>query len=485
MKALNSILNEVDVKDIYGRKDVHIDQLAFDSRTVKRNTLFVAVRGTVTDGHCFIEKAVESGASVIVCEELPKLIRDEVCYVLVSDCSEALGKIASNYYDRPSEKLRLVGITGTNGKTTVATLLYKLFEGLGYRTGLISTVENFIHDNRLASTHTTPDPVALNQLLANMTDSGCEYCFMEVSSHAIVQNRIAGLRFEGGVFTNLTHDHLDFHKTFNEYLKAKKQFFDILPKGSFALVNVDDRNGVIMLQNTKAYPKTYALKSMADFKAKIMESTLNGLLLEIENSEVWFRLVGDFNAYNILAVYSTAMLLDQDATKALLVLSRLTGAEGRYDYVRSANGILGVVDYAHTPDAIGNVLRSINKLKSGTSRVITLIGCGGDRDRSKRPLMAQAACELSDKVIITSDNPRTEDPAAIIDDMMKGVSVDDRKKVLIISDRREAIKTACFIAQPADVILLAGKGHEKYQEVKGIRYPFDDKEILTEQFNQN
>lgn len=482
-KELKNLLTNTSVLEMKGSSDVLVCKICFDSRDVVPGALFVAVRGTATDGHRFIPVAEGLGAAVIVCEELPETLKEGVTYVRVMESSLVLGQVASNFYDNPSDKLKLVGITGTNGKTTVATLLYKLFEELGYKAGLISTVENHIHHQIVPSTHTTPDPVALNSLLAEMIESGCDYCFMEVSSHAIAQHRIEGLKFTGGVFTNLTHDHLDFHKTFDAYLKAKKTFFDTLEKSAFALVNADDRNGMVMLQNTRAYQKTYALKQMADFKARLIENELNGLLLDIEGQEVWFKLTGSFNAYNLLAVFGVSMLLEQDKGKVLTVLSRLTGAEGRFEHIKSPNGIIGIVDYAHTPDAVENVLSTIQDIRKGNEQVITIIGCGGDRDKTKRPVMAKVACEWSDKVIITSDNPRSEDPMDIIRDMQAGITADSIRKVLTIADRREAISTACHMAKPGDIILLAGKGHEKYQEIKGVKHPFDDKEILTEQLN--
>jgi len=484
MKELNELLEGVKVIEQRGFANAEVVSVCFDSRQAVAGTLFVAVRGTVADGHNFIEKAIALGASFVVCEEIPSNAEANVVFIKVEDSAVALGKIASNFYNNPSADLKLVGITGTNGKTTVATLLYKLFQELGYKTGLISTVQNHIHNTIVPSTHTTPDPVALNKLLAEMIDAGCDYCFMEVSSHAVVQHRIEGLQFTGGVFTNLTHDHLDFHKTFDAYLKAKKAFFDGLPKTAFALTNSDDRNGKVMLQNTKAHQKTYSLKNLADFKGKIIENQFSGLLLDINHHEVWFKLVGSFNAYNLLAVYGSAMLLEQDSTKVLTILSRLTGAEGRFDYVTSANGIIGIIDYAHTPDAVQNVLSTIQDIRKGTEQVITVIGCGGDRDKTKRPVMAQVACEWSDKVILTSDNPRSEEPDSIVKEMEEGLTLTSRKKVLTILDRKEAIKTACHLAKPGDIILLAGKGHEKYQEIKGVKYPFDDKAVITEQFNQ-
>jgi UDP-N-acetylmuramoyl-L-alanyl-D-glutamate--2,6-diaminopimelate ligase len=475
-------LKGVETLEIIGSQEKEISSVCFDSRKAGSNSLFVATKGTQVDGHTFIDQTIVAGATTIVCEILPSQQKENITYILVADSSKALGLIAANFYDNPSSKLKLVGITGTNGKTTIGTLLFKLFRELGYNVGLISTVENKINDQIIPSSHTTPDAISLNELLVKMVERGCDYCFMEVSSHAVVQQRIAGLEFSGGVFSNISHDHLDFHKTFDEYIKAKKTFFDELPSYAFALTNIDDKRGNVMLQNTKAHKKTYALLTMADFKAKIMENQFSGLLLLIDNEEVWFRLVGSFNAYNLLAAYATATLLEQDKTKVLTILSSLSGAEGRFDYIVSPKNIIGVVDYAHTPDAVKNVLQTINNIRKGTEKVITVIGCGGDRDKSKRPVMAEVACKLSDKVILTSDNPRTEDPAAILADMEKGVSISDRRKTLIIQDRREAIRTACHLANPGDIILLAGKGHEKYQEINGVKYPFDDKIILKEEF---
>lgn len=484
MKSLAELLIGVNILNRKGSADVAIESLCFDSRQAKPASLFVAVAGTTTDGHIFIDKTIELGATAIVCEEFPAQIKEGVVYIQTSNSARALGVIASNFYDRPSDNLKLVGVTGTNGKTTVATLLYQLFQELGYKTGLISTVQNHVHNTVVPSTHTTPDPIALNKLLADMVEVGCDYCFMEVSSHAVAQHRIDGLEFTGGVFTNLTHDHLDFHKTFDAYLKAKKAFFDGLHKSAFALVNVDDKNGRVMLQNTAAHKKTYALKTAADFKARIVENQFSGLLLNFDSAEVWFKMVGSFNAYNLLAVYGTAVLLEQDTTKVLTILSRLNGAEGRFDYVGTPEGVIGVVDYAHTPDAVQNVLSTIQNIRKGTEQVITVLGCGGDRDKAKRPVMAQVACDWSDKVILTSDNPRSEEPEEIIRDMDAGVMPNNRKKVLTIVDRREAIRTACHLARPGDIILVAGKGHEKYQEIKGVKYPFDDKAILSELLNQ-
>ena len=439
MRYLSDILNGIPASELQGSPDVEIVSIASDSRKVVPGSLFIAVRGTLVDGHNFIETAIKSGAVAIICEELPVHVTGEVSFVMVADSAVALGLAASNFYDRPSSKLKLVGVTGTNGKTTVATLLYQLFRDLGYKCGLLSTVENQINGEVIPATHTTPDPIELNRLLDDMVAKGCDYCFMEVSSHAVVQHRIEGLTFSGGIFTNITHDHLDYHKTFDNYLKAKKGFFDALPKNAFALTNIDDRNGEVMLQNTKAHKKSYALKSMADYRAKILENQFGGLLLQINNEEVWFKMVGSFNAYNLLAVYATAMLLDQDKAKVLTSLSKLKGAEGRFDYFISPDKVIGIVDYAHTPDAVQNVLSTIHNIRKGNEKVITIIGCGGDRDKTKRPVMAKVACEWSDKVILTSDNPRSEDPAQIIRDMEAGVGPSQQKKTISITDRREAI----------------------------------------------
>ncbi len=483
MKKLKDILYGVSLQQVIGSTDSAIHALAFDSRLVKSGTLFIAVKGTLSDGHQFIDKAIELGAVAVVCQEMPAQIQEGIHYIKVEDSAKALGIIASNFYDQPSTQLKLVGITGTNGKTTCATLLFQLFRALGYKTGLISTVQNQINEEIISSTHTTPNPIALNQLLRDMVDAGCDYCFMEVSSHAVAQHRIAGLEFTGGVFTNLSHDHLDFHKTFDAYIKAKKAFFDGLGKNAFALTNLDDKNGLVMLQNTGAHRKTYSLKQLSDYKAKIMENQFSGLLLNLDEEEVWFKMVGSFNAYNLLAVYGTAMLLDQDKLKVLTILSRLNGAEGRFDYMVADNGVIGIVDYAHTPDAVLNVLNTIQDIRKGNEQVITIIGCGGDRDKTKRPIMAQVACDWSTKVILTSDNPRTENPEQIISEMEAGVSPSNKKKTISITDRKEAIKTACHLAQPGDIILLAGKGHEKYQEINGVKQPFDDKEILSANLN--
>ncbi len=480
---LQDVLYGVAITNLIGVTNREVESLTFDSRQVVKDSVFFAVKGTLSDGHVFIPQTIDAGATVVVCEDMPAELSDVVTYIQVANSTVALGKMAANFYDNPSAKLKLIGITGTNGKTTIATLLFKLFSGLGFNVGLISTVENQINDKVIPATHTTPNPIALNSLLEQMTVAGCTYCFMEVSSHAVVQHRIEGLHFVGGVFSNITHDHLDFHKTFDNYIKAKKTFFDTLPVQAFALTNADDKNGMVMLQNTKAAKKTYALKQMADFKARIIENRFSGLNLEIDHMDVFFKLVGSFNAYNLLAVYGTAILLGQDKLNVLTILSGLTGAEGRFDYVTNTHHIIGIVDYAHTPDAVQNVLSTIQNIRKGTEQVITVIGCGGDRDKAKRPVMAQVACDWSDKVILTSDNPRTENPQTIVEEMETGVSPVNRRKTLTILDRKEAIKTACHLAKPGDIILLAGKGHEKYQEINGVRYHFDDKEILTEQLN--
>ena len=480
MKLLSDILYKVKLEEIIGSTHVAISSIVFDSRKVKKDSLFVATKGAADNGHIYIQKAIESGAIAIVCEEIPKDKNDQITYVKVTDSTYALGVMACNYYDNPSEKLKLVGITGTNGKTTTVTLLFNLFKSLGYSVGLLSTVQNKINNTVIPSTHTTPDAITLNELLFKMEEQGCEFVFMEVSSHAIVQNRIAGISFTGALFSNITHDHLDYHKTFDEYIKAKKQFFNLLPSTAFALTNRDDKNGMVMLQNTKANKYTYALKNIADYKCKIIESHLNGLLLNIDNHEVWVKLIGTFNAYNILSVYATAILLKQDITSVLTALSNLNSVEGRFQYVKSPNGVIGIIDYAHTPDALKNVLETVKEIRSGSEQVITLVGCGGDRDSAKRPIMAAIACEYSNKVILTSDNPRTEDPEEILNQMQAGINPVDVKKVLRITDRREAIKIACSFSSKGDIILIAGKGHEKYQEIKGVKHDFDDLEILKE-----
>lgn len=480
MKLLSEILYKTRMEEVIGSTHMAISSVTFDSRKVKKDTLFVATRGTATDGHKYIETAIQAGAVAVVCEELPETLKENVTYVKVTDSTHALGFIACNYYDNPSQKLKLVGVTGTNGKTTTVTLLFNLFRTLGCNVGLLSTVQNKINNNVIPSTHTTPDALSLNELLATMVEKGCDYAFMEVSSHAVVQNRIAGIHFTGAVFTNITHDHLDYHKTFDEYIKAKKRFFDNLSEDAFAITNKDDKNGMVMLQNTKAHKYSYSLKNVADYKCRIIENHLNGLLLNINNHEVWVKLIGTFNAYNVLAVFAVAHLLKQDVINILTTLSNLNSVEGRFQYVKSNGGIIGIVDYAHTPDALKNVLETIKDIRTGNENVITLVGCGGDRDAAKRPVMANIACQYSNKVILTSDNPRSEDPEEILNQMQAGVEPGDVKKTLRISDRKEAIKTACTLAQKGDIILIAGKGHEKYQEIKGVKHPFDDLEILKE-----
>ncbi|KAA2240558.1 UDP-N-acetylmuramoyl-L-alanyl-D-glutamate--2,6-diaminopimelate ligase [Chitinophaga agrisoli] len=481
MQVLRDILYNVGMLAVHGNNDISVNALRIDSRAVQPGDAFIAVRGVHTDGHSYIAKAIESGATAVICETLPDELPEQVCFVQVNDSTAACGIMADNFYKHPSRELQLVGVTGTNGKTTIATLLFRLFTQLGYKCGLLSTVQNQIGDTIVPATHTTPDAISLNALLADMVKQDCDYAFMEVSSHAIHQQRIAGLKFAGGIFSNITHDHLDYHKTFDEYIRVKKAFFDGLPNTAFALTNIDDKRGNVMLQNTKARKATYSLRSMADFKGKILENNLTGLIMQVAEQEVHFRLIGEFNAYNLLAVYGAGILLDQDKQKLLQALSNLQGAEGRFDYVLSdRQRIMGIIDYAHTPDALLNVLATIKNLRKGNEQVITVVGCGGDRDRAKRPVMAQAATEHSDRVIFTSDNPRSEDPADIIHEMEAGVPVHQRKKVLSIVDRKEAIKTAMSLANPEDIILVAGKGHEKYQEIKGVKHPFDDKSVLLE-----
>lgn len=479
MAVLKDILYKVSISATSGDMEREVNGITMDSRTVKEGFLFVAIRGTMVDGHKYINQAIKSGSAVVVCEEMPESLVDNVTYVVVNDSSFALGVVASNFYGNPSNKIQLVAVTGTNGKTTVATVLFNLFQELGYQCGLISTVNNRIQDQVIPSTHTTPDAVSINKLILNMVDEGCQYCFMEASSHAIVQNRVAGLTFSGAIFTNISHDHLDYHQTFENYINAKKLLFDRLPKEAYALVNADDKRGGIMLQNTKAGKYTYGLKNMADYKAKIISDTIEGLELDINGQNVWFRMIGEFNAYNLIAVYASAILLDQDQEEVLKALSLVQGAPGRFQLAIPGHPITGIVDYAHTPDALKNVLNTITRLRTGNEQVITVVGCGGNRDKAKRPLMADIACRMSDKVIFTSDNPRDEDPVTIIDDMKKGVSPADIKKTLTIADREEAIKTACLLARKGDIILVAGKGHETYQEIKGLKSHFDDLEVVS------
>jgi UDP-N-acetylmuramoyl-L-alanyl-D-glutamate--2,6-diaminopimelate ligase len=483
MKTIADILYKVHIVAVSGSTDVVVSGVQIDSRKVSHRSVFVAVKGAAIDGHNFIAKAIEQGAAVIVCETMPSQTAEGITYVQVKDSPEAAGIIAHNFYDQPSTKLKLVGVTGTNGKTTIATLLYKLFGCLDYRCGLISTVENMIAGTVIPSTHTTPDPVSLNVLLKQMVDEGCEYAFMEVSSHAVHQRRIAGLEFAGAIFSNITHDHLDYHKTFDEYIKAKKRFFDDLSSGAFAITNIDDKRGNVMLQNTASKKHSYSLKTGADFKGKILENSLTGLVMTVNDQEVHFRLIGEFNAYNLLAVYGAAICLGENKNDVLQCLSNTTGAEGRFDYIISPNQkIVGIVDYAHTPDALVNVLSTIKKLRKGHEQVITVVGCGGDRDKTKRPVMGEVACEFSDKVIFTSDNPRTEDPLQILADMETGLNTAAKRKFVSMPDRKQAIKTAVSMSQPEDIVLIAGKGHEKYQEINGVKHHFDDKEVLREMF---
>ncbi len=480
---LSDILYKVNIRSVAGSTGVEVNDIQIDSRKIRPGSLFVAVKGAAADGHQFIEKAIENGATVIVCEEMPVTKKEGVVYVQTENSAAAAAYIATNFYGRPSESLKLVGVTGTNGKTTIATLLYKLFTRLGYRCGLLSTVENKVGEETLPATHTTPDAVSLNQLLSLMVNEGCTHVFMETSSHAIHQHRVTGLQYAGGLFSNITHDHLDYHQTFDEYIRVKKAFFDSLPAEAFAISNADDKRGTVMLQNTAAKKYYYSLRTVADFKGKILENGLAGLIMTVNGVEVHFRLIGEFNAYNLLAVYGAAVCLGEDKQEVLTALSVLTGAEGRFDYLVSPKEkLIAIVDYAHTPDALLNVLATIKKLKKGFEQVITVVGCGGDRDKTKRPVMAEAACEHSDKVIFTSDNPRSEDPAQIIKEMEEGLSATAKRKYISIVDRKEAIKTAISLAKPEDIILIAGKGHEKYQEIKGVRNHFDDKEIVKEMF---
>lgn len=483
MKLLKDILYKSGLEEVVGSTNVAISSICFDSRKVQNYSLFIATKGVQVDGHEFINKAIEGGAIAVVCEQIPPVKKENVVYIRVKDASFALGNIASNFYDNPSSKLKVVGVTGTNGKTTTATLLYNLFRSMGKKVGLLSTVRNKINDDVIEATHTTPDAIQLNTLLSRMVKEDCTHCFMEVSSHAVVQHRITGIEFAGGIFTNITHDHLDYHKTFDEYIKAKKGFFDALPEEAFALVNKDDKHGMIMLQNTRASKNTFALKSSADFTAKIIENHFSGLHLNMDGQEIWSKLIGEFNAYNLLGIYATARLLGEDKFSVLTHLSSVSSVDGRFDCVRTSTNITGIVDYAHTPDALKNVLKTINDIRTGNEKIITIVGCGGNRDAAKRPIMASIACEQSDRVILTSDNPRNEKPEDILREMEKGVSASNYKKLLTIVDRKEAIKAACSFAEPGDIILLAGKGHEKYQEINGVKYPFDDKEILTEALN--
>lgn len=484
MAQLQDILYKVHLVEVHGTTDCNINDIQIDSRKVTAGSVFVAIKGAASDGHAFIEKAIDSGAIAVVCEVLPAVLRDSVTYLRVSNASEAVAYMAHQFYGEPSRKLKLVGVTGTNGKTTIATVLFKLFRQLGYHCGLISTVQNQIGDAIIPATHTTPDAVSLNALLKQMLDSGCSHVFMECSSHAIHQHRITGLEFAGGIFSNITHDHLDYHKTFEEYIRVKKSFFDHLPGTAFAISNADDKRGEVMLQNTNAAKYFYSLKTMAAFKGKILENALTGLVMLVNDREVHFRLIGEFNAYNLLAIYGAAVCLGETSETVLTKLSMLSGAEGRFDYIISSGLIIGIVDYAHTPDALENVLATIKKLRKGHEQVITVVGCGGDRDKTKRPIMARTACELSDRVILTSDNPRTEDPMQILKDMEEGLGSAAKRKYNVVADRREAIREAVLLAKADDIILVAGKGHEKYQDIMGVKHPFDDKLVLQEMFEQ-
>ena len=478
---LKDILYKVSIRAVKGSTDVEINDLQIDSRKVSAGGCFIAVRGSVADGHRFIETAITNGAAVIICETLPEQTNENITWVQVENSAAAAGYASHNFYGGPSLKVKLVGVTGTNGKTTIVTLLWKLFSALGYKCGLVSTVQNQIGDLAIPATHTTPDAVSINALLSQMVDARCEYVFMECSSHAIHQHRITGLQFSGALFSNITHDHLDYHKTFDEYIRVKKSWFNALPSSAFAITNADDKRGMVMLQNTVAKKYYYSLKTMADFKGKILDNSLTGLHLMVNDTEVYFRMIGEFNAYNLLAVYGAAVCLGEDKSQVLQLLSSLDGAEGRFDYMVSSNDkIIAIIDYAHTPDALLNVLATIKKLRQGNERIITVVGCGGDRDKTKRPVMAAVACEYSDKVIFTSDNPRSEDPLQILQEMEAGVNVVARKKYITIADRKEAIKAAVALAVKHDIVLVAGKGHEKYQDIKGVKNHFDDKEVVRE-----
>ena len=484
MMILKDILYKVPLNAVAGSTNISIQNIDFDSRNISKGDVFVAIKGSLSNGHDFIDKAVQKGAVAVVCEAMPTQIEDDVTYVVVEDTSSALAIMASNYYQVPSENLKLVGVTGTNGKTTIASLLYQLFKKAGYKVGLISTVKIMVDNKEYKATHTTPDSLTINRYLKEMNEEGVEFCFMEVSSHGIHQKRTEGLRFEGGIFTNLSHDHLDYHNTFAEYRDVKKAFFDKLPEHAFSLVNVDDKNGLVMLQNTKSRKFTYALKSYADYKVKILENQLGGLLLKVEDSELWTRLIGSFNAYNVLAIYATADLLGLEKVEILRIISELESVAGRFQYIISDEKITAIVDYAHTPDALKNVLETINSIRTNNEELITVVGCGGDRDKTKRPKMAHIASTLSTKAIFTSDNPRSENPDTIINDMEAGVEPQNFKKTLSITDRKQAIKTACQMANSNDIILIAGKGHETYQEIKGERFDFDDYKLVQEFLKQ-
>lgn len=484
MKILKDIVYKVAIEAIKGSTDIAIGMVDFDSRKIEKNDLFVAIRGTISDGHDYISKAVELGASAIICDTLPDTVSDSVTYIQVKDTNAALAVVAANYFENPSQKLQLVGVTGTNGKTTIASLLYQLYKKAGHKVGLLSTVKIMVDDVEYKATHTTPDSITINSYLAEMVNAGVTHCFMEVSSHGIHQKRTEALHFVGGVFTNLSHDHLDYHATFAEYRDVKKSFFDHLPKTAFALSNIDDKNGPVLLQNTVAKKCSYALKSYADYKAQILESQLSGLLLKINGNEVWVKLIGTFNAYNLLAIYGTAIELGMESLEALRLLSELESVSGRFQYIVSAANITAIVDYAHTPDALENVLKTVNDIRTKNEQLITVVGCGGNRDKTKRPVMGGIASDLSDKAIFTSDNPRNEDAEVIISEMETGVAPQNYKRILSITDRKQAIKTACQLAQPNDIILIAGKGHETYQEINGVRHDFDDMKIVKELLEQ-
>jgi UDP-N-acetylmuramoyl-L-alanyl-D-glutamate--2,6-diaminopimelate ligase len=484
VKILKDILYKVAIESVTGSTDIAIHKIEFDSRKIEHDDVFVAIRGSLSNGHDFIEKAIQLGAIAIICDELPANIEKGITYIKVNDTNTALAYMAANFFGNPSEKLKLVGVTGTNGKTTIASLLFQLFEKAGFKVGLLSTVKIMVDQTEYNATHTTPDSITINYYLNEMIEAGVTHCFMEVSSHGIHQKRTEALHFVGGIFTNLSHDHLDYHPTFAEYRDVKKAFFDSLPKTAFALSNIDDKNGTVMLQNTVARKFTYALKSYADFKAQILESQLSGLLLKVNDNEVWVKLIGTFNAYNVLAIYGTAVELGMDSLEALRLLSDLESVSGRFQYIVSEGNITAIVDYAHTPDALDNVIKTINDIRTKNEQLITVVGCGGNRDKTKRPIMAKIATDLSDKAILTSDNPRNEDPEVILDEMEKGVEGHNYKKVLRITDRKQAIKTACQLAQPKDIILIAGKGHETYQEINGVRHHFDDMETVKEILDQ-
>lgn len=484
MIILKDILWKVAIEAVHGSTDLAIEKMEFDSRKIAESDVFIAIRGTISDGHEFIETAINKGAVAIICDEFPETIVQGITYIKVNDTNKAMAFMSANYFDNPSQKLKLIGITGTNGKTTIASLLFQLFQKAGFKTGLLSTVKIVVDTNEYKATHTTPDSISINYYLNEMVSAGVDYCFMEVSSHGIHQKRTEGLHFTGGVFTNLSHDHLDYHATFSEYRDVKKSFFDYLPKTAFALSNIDDKNGSVMLQNTNAIKRSYALKTYADYKAQILENQLSGLLLKINDNEVWVRLIGTFNAYNLLAIYGTAVELGMESLEVLRLLSELESVSGRFQYIISNGKITAIVDYAHTPDALENVLKTINDIRTKNEQLITVVGCGGDRDKTKRPVMAGIASDLSDKIIITSDNPRSENPETIIEEMERGVAPQNYKKTVSIIDRKQAIKAACQLAQANDIILIAGKGHETYQEINGVRHDFDDMKIVKEMLDQ-